>query len=561
MPVSQFDQFPDGNVKRDVPTTERHHIEQCLFENRTKTTSAGAASKGCVGDGQQGIVGEDQFGILKRKIPLVLLDESGFGFCQDLNERFLVQVRYRANNRQPTNEFGDQAELHQILGLDLVKQLANIFVVGIADVGTEADAASTNAMLDDVFERDHFITTGSKAWKCDDLLDLEIHATALINPTLTFQGAPVDNAASLLDSLSSHDHSKDWNVTMEGDAVRIDLDEGESFPVEAELSIAFMKPVYCTLEGPGEFSAMLQLENRSLLIGGVSDAHNFSFEPDINEVKNEAVRALLRGKIPKTEIAGTSFNQGRGNWTIPSLAGTISVSFNGKVNRIMVSSETRCLVFVDELSHLPEESGEMLRLRELAEHGGVASQYMLGALYDKTSTDKLHGRFSFGWMSLAAQQGDLPAEHDVGNAYLNGIGVDRNYPKAFFWFSKAAEQGYPKAFNSVALCHEHGYGVEQDHKKAEEYYRKAIESGDLDAHCNLGLLYANNESPLANPEEAIRLLNVASRDNHPYATYSLGFAYLHGLGVERDLARAKTLFTKAVGLGSQPAADALKKLE
>jgi hypothetical protein len=248
-------------------------------------------------------------------------------------------------------------------------------------------------VLGDVFDRDDFSTTGSKTWQCDALLDLEIRATALINPALTFQGAPVDNAAGLLSSLSSHDHSKDWNVTMEGGAVRIDLDEGERFPVEAELSISFMKPVQCTLKGPGEFSAILQLENRSLLIGGVSDAHDFVFEPDMNEVKNEAVRALLRGKIPKTEIDGATLRQGRGKWTIPSLAGTISVSFNGQVNRgVIVNSETRCLVLVNELTHLPQEDDKMLRLRQLAERGGVASQYMLGALYDKTSTDKLHGR-------------------------------------------------------------------------------------------------------------------------------------------------------------------------
>ena len=42
---------------------------------------------------------------------------------------------------------------------------------------------------------------------------------------------------------------------------------------------------------------------------------------------------------------------------------------------------------------------------------------------------------------LAAEQGDLPAQSNLGLMYSNGDGVPQNNVRAYVWFSIAAAQG------------------------------------------------------------------------------------------------------------------------
>ena len=43
------------------------------------------------------------------------------------------------------------------------------------------------------------------------------------------------------------------------------------------------------------------------------------------------------------------------------------------------------------------------------------------------------------------------AQHDLGNRYLHGVGVEKHPEKAMEWFKKAAEQGHPAASYNLAL--------------------------------------------------------------------------------------------------------------
>ncbi|MCC8129693.1 MAG: sel1 repeat family protein, partial [Clostridiales bacterium] len=49
------------------------------------------------------------------------------------------------------------------------------------------------------------------------------------------------------------------------------------------------------------------------------------------------------------------------------------------------------------------------------------------------------------WYEKAAQQGNAPAQYNLGACYYNGEGVARNRTKAKEWFQKAAAQGYEDA--------------------------------------------------------------------------------------------------------------------
>ena len=46
---------------------------------------------------------------------------------------------------------------------------------------------------------------------------------------------------------------------------------------------------------------------------------------------------------------------------------------------------------------------------------------------------------------MAAEQGYPPAQYDLGNCYLNGLGVQKSQAEAVEWIRKAAVQGHEKA--------------------------------------------------------------------------------------------------------------------
>ncbi len=67
--------------------------------------------------------------VLHLEQALVLLDQRVLRLGQDLHQRRLVEVLERRHDRQAADELRDQAELQQILGLDLAQDLAGAALV------------------------------------------------------------------------------------------------------------------------------------------------------------------------------------------------------------------------------------------------------------------------------------------------------------------------------------------------------------------------------------------------------------------------------------------------
>lgn len=49
------------------------------------------------------------------------------------------------------------------------------------------------------------------------------------------------------------------------------------------------------------------------------------------------------------------------------------------------------------------------------------------------------------WYTLAAEQGDVEAQHNLGYCYLEGEGVEKDEKAAIYWLAKATEQGDAQA--------------------------------------------------------------------------------------------------------------------
>ena len=80
---------------------------------------------------------------------LVLTQQRVLRLDEDPHQRVVVEVVHRADDREPADELGDEPELQEVLGEHLAEELADVLVLGAADVGAEADAPVADPALDD----------------------------------------------------------------------------------------------------------------------------------------------------------------------------------------------------------------------------------------------------------------------------------------------------------------------------------------------------------------------------------------------------------------------------
>jgi TPR repeat protein len=72
------------------------------------------------------------------------------------------------------------------------------------------------------------------------------------------------------------------------------------------------------------------------------------------------------------------------------------------------------------------------------------------------------------WYLKAAEQGNAFAQHNLGVAYHDGVGVPQDYALAVLWTRKAAQQGFSPAQYNLGVAYNNGEGVPQD--EAEAYF-------------------------------------------------------------------------------------------
>ena len=98
--------------------------------------------------------------------------------------------------------------------------------------------------------------------------------------------------------------------------------------------------------------------------------------------------------------------------------------------------------------------------------GYLKANYQLGQIYlqglgvqaDETKAAKFY--------KLAAENDYVRAQYRLGRLYHKGMGVDRDEKTAYDWFRKAAKQGYSKAQCATAIHLAKGLGVTKDYVQA-----------------------------------------------------------------------------------------------
>lgn len=157
--------------------------------------------------------------------------------------------------------------------------------------------------------------------------------------------------------------------------------------------------------------------------------------------------------------------------------------------------------------------------------------YMMGQAYKQLADFKK----AFTCFKKASAHDYSEAFVMVGDAYLDGQGVEKNTAKARLWYKKGADMGEITATLKLADCCKNGIGGKVDYSKAMEQY-------------------------LHLAERTGRFWNRYA-DGIGTAQYEIGNMYLNGLGVSVDLKKAARYFKLAAKKGNSEAENALKIID
>ncbi len=196
-------------------------------------------------------------------------------------------------------------------------------------------------------------------------------------------------------------------------------------------------------------------------------------------------------------------------------------------------------------------------LLPLASQGNPKAQAILGIMYDYGQGVPKDRVKAIEWYTKAALQGVAVAQQQLGGKYFLG----QDYQEAARWWHLAAANGRVASQYNLGVLYARGLGVQKDYKEAAAWYRRAAEQNQAQAQYSLANLYALGRGMKANYAEAAYWYRRAADQGLPQAQYNLGLLLENGRGIERDPQEAIQWYHSAAGWGLAQAQEKLAKLE
>lgn len=165
------------------------------------------------------------------------------------------------------------------------------------------------------------------------------------------------------------------------------------------------------------------------------------------------------------------------------------------------------------------------------------------------------------------QDNHVKSNFHLGFLYLNGLGCERDYDKAFKYIQTSASKEYPKAFIILGDLYKNGLGVEQSDEKSFENYLEAIkykcEIEDYEyARCcfNIAKFYFEGKICKKDDEKSFDFFKKSVEYGCKEANYYLGLCYKNGIGCKIDNDKAIKYFEISSINGDQNPNLELEKL-
>jgi TPR repeat protein len=158
-------------------------------------------------------------------------------------------------------------------------------------------------------------------------------------------------------------------------------------------------------------------------------------------------------------------------------------------------------------------------LLPLAQKRDMGAAHVLGQMYEKGNERSYftqNYKEAAKWYRIAADQGHLIAQVDLGILYLEGKGVLQDAAEAEKWFRQAAERGYSRAQLALADLYTSGGAFPIDQKQAAFWYERAAVQGNPIGQAQVGLSYMKGWGVALDLVKAHMWFNLAASRLVPY---------------------------------------------
>ena len=156
-------------------------------------------------------------------------------------------------------------------------------------------------------------------------------------------------------------------------------------------------------------------------------------------------------------------------------------------------------------------------------------------------------------LERAARNGDPEARFRLGLACLYGDGTAREPEQAWHWLGLAAEQGIAEARGALGVMCLNGQSGGQpgrpDVALARKHLEPAVDAGSVEATFRLGTLLLTGHGIETDPRRGATMIEQSARQGHMLALTDAAWCLEHGLGLERDPARALRAWQLAARAG------------
>jgi TPR repeat protein len=165
-------------------------------------------------------------------------------------------------------------------------------------------------------------------------------------------------------------------------------------------------------------------------------------------------------------------------------------------------------------------------------------------------------------LKKAAEQGHALANHKLGVMYCDEadfLAVSRG--GSLSYFRKAAEQGLPESEYWLGILYSGNSGIPQDYVKSFNYFKSAAIKGHIASQAMLGYCYSEGQGVSVDKSKAFKWHMKAANQGEPAAQFNLGEAYDKGEGVPKNLESARGWYRKAAKGGNKEAQERLAKID
>ncbi|MCQ2078905.1 MAG: SEL1-like repeat protein [archaeon] len=193
-----------------------------------------------------------------------------------------------------------------------------------------------------------------------------------------------------------------------------------------------------------------------------------------------------------------------------------------------------------------------------SEEGYMKATYHIATCYSRGKVVKKDSRKAFELHKELSDKGFLKSTLHVAEAYYHGDGVKADVDEAFRLFKIGAEKDNVFCQYYLGDCYDKGNGVKKDPAAALKWYKKAADQGHI---ISQRILEERKSQEILDDESPFASFEKRARGGDAQSMFILGRYYESGIGIERDLHKAREWYTKAKKRGNAAAKRALEALD